>query len=94
MKPMVPPSAAVPASPNVPSLITATAHTLPEQVDALARARAFAVPLITDELLDSGEGKLAHADAVAAQGAELLLAGAPQLLPLKAHAAMRSGSMR
>ena len=66
MKPMVPPSAAVPASPNVPSLITATAHTLPEQVDALARARAFAVPLITDELLDSGEGKLAHADAVAA----------------------------
>ena len=66
MKPMVPSSAAAPASANVPSLIAATAHTLPEQVDALARARAFAVPLITDELLDSGEGKLAHADAVAA----------------------------
>lgn len=35
-------------------------------VHALARARAFAEPLIADELLDSGEGKLAHADAVAA----------------------------
>ena len=50
----------------VPQLIAATAHSLPEQVHALARARAFAEPLIADELLDSGEGKLAHADAVAA----------------------------
>ena len=66
MKPMAPSSVIAPASASVPSLIAATAHTLPEQVDALARARAFAVPLITDELLDSGEGKLAHADAVAA----------------------------
>lgn len=50
----------------VPQLIAATAHTLPEQVNALARARAFAEPLIASETLDSGENTLAHADAVAA----------------------------
>ena len=50
----------------VPQLIAATAHTLPEQVNALARARAFAEPLIASEALDSGENTLAHADAVAA----------------------------
>ena len=32
----------------------------------LEKARAFAVPLIADEVLDSGENTLAHADAVAA----------------------------
>ena len=50
----------------VPQLIAATAQTLPEQAHALVRARVFAEPLIADETLDSGEGKLAHADAVAA----------------------------
>lgn len=50
----------------VPQLIAATAHTLPEQVNALVRARAFAEPLIASEALDSGENTLAHADAVAA----------------------------
>ena len=50
----------------VPELITATAQTLPEQVNALARARAFAEPLIANEPLYSGECKFAHADAVAA----------------------------
>ncbi len=50
----------------VPELITATAHSLPEQAHALARARAFAQPLIADETMDSGENTLAHADAVAA----------------------------
>ena len=60
-----PPESLVVAA-SVPQLIKATAHTLPEQADALARARVFAEPLIADELLDSGEGKLAHADAVAA----------------------------
>lgn len=50
----------------VPQLIAATSQTLPEQVDALARARNFAEPLIAGELLDSGENTLAHADAVAA----------------------------
>ncbi len=50
----------------VPQLIAATAHTLPEQVNALARARAFAEPLLASETLDSGENTLAHADAVAA----------------------------
>jgi GTP pyrophosphokinase len=32
----------------------------------LARARAFAEPLIAGETLDTGENTLAHADAVAA----------------------------
>ncbi|HSV51604.1 MAG TPA: bifunctional (p)ppGpp synthetase/guanosine-3',5'-bis(diphosphate) 3'-pyrophosphohydrolase [Burkholderiaceae bacterium] len=50
----------------VPELIAATAQSLPEEPNALARARAFAEPLIAGELLDSGENTLAHADAVAA----------------------------
>ncbi len=56
-----------PHSPEaVPQLITATSQTLPEQADALMRARNFAEPLIAGEQLDSGENTLAHADAVAA----------------------------
>ena len=47
-------------------LIAATAHSLPEQAHALARARAFAEPLLANELLDTGENTLVHADAVAA----------------------------
>lgn len=47
-------------------LIAATAHSLPEQAHALARARAFAEPLLANEALDTGENTLAHADAVAA----------------------------
>lgn len=50
----------------VPELIAATEKGLPVQVDALARARAFAEPLISGETLDTGENTLAHADAVAA----------------------------
>jgi GTP pyrophosphokinase len=46
--------------------VTATADSLPEQPHALARARAFAEPLIACETLDTGENILAHADAVAA----------------------------
>ena len=38
----------------------------PFQTDALARARAFAEPLIATEQLDTGENTLAHADAVVA----------------------------
>ena len=49
----------------LPQLIAATSATLPEQVNALARARAFAEPLMACESLDSGENALAHADAVA-----------------------------
>ncbi|KQR51709.1 bifunctional (p)ppGpp synthetase/guanosine-3',5'-bis(diphosphate) 3'-pyrophosphohydrolase [Acidovorax sp. Leaf160] len=51
---------------GVPQLIAATAHALPEQADALARARAFAEPLLTGETLETGENTLEHADAVAA----------------------------
>jgi GTP pyrophosphokinase len=49
----------------VPELIAATEQALPQQADALARARAFAEPFIAAETLDTGENTLAHADAVA-----------------------------
>ncbi len=46
-------------------LIAATAHGLPEQPQALQRARAFAEPLIGTQTLDTGENVWAHAEAVA-----------------------------
>jgi GTP pyrophosphokinase len=46
-------------------LIAATAHGLPEQPQALQRARAFAEPLIGAQTLDTGENVWAHAEAVA-----------------------------
>jgi len=58
-------SSGVPQGANA-SIVTATADSLPEQPHALARARAFAEPLIACETLDTGENILAHADAVAA----------------------------
>jgi GTP pyrophosphokinase len=54
-----------PEAGQVPELIAATEQSLPVQVDALARARAFAEPFIAGETLDTGENTLAHADAVA-----------------------------
>ncbi len=51
-------------SPALP-VLTATASDLPGATDALARARAFAEPLLASESLDTGESVLAHADAVA-----------------------------
>lgn len=47
------------------AVITATTDSLPEQADALVRARAFAEPLLSQQILDTGENVLAHADAVA-----------------------------
>jgi GTP pyrophosphokinase len=47
-------------------LSAATADRTPVIENMLARARAFAEPLIADEKLDTGENTLAHADAVAA----------------------------
>jgi GTP pyrophosphokinase len=47
-------------------LSAATAERSPVMENMLARARAFAEPLIADEKLDTGENTLAHADAVAA----------------------------
>ncbi|WP_374523583.1 bifunctional (p)ppGpp synthetase/guanosine-3',5'-bis(diphosphate) 3'-pyrophosphohydrolase [Hydrogenophaga sp.] len=47
------------------AIVAATAASLPHQVNALARARAFAEPLLTCESLDTGENVFAHADAVA-----------------------------
>ena len=53
------------ASANSPSsIVAATSESLPEQPHPLARARAFAEPLIAGEMLDTGENTLAHADAV------------------------------
>jgi len=51
---------------TVPVLVAATAGAVPEQANALVRARAFAEPLIGSELLGTGENALEHADAVAA----------------------------
>jgi len=48
------------------TIVMATADSVPDQPHALARARAFAEPLIAGETLDTGENILAHADAVAA----------------------------
>jgi GTP pyrophosphokinase len=50
----------------VPELIAATEQALPQQANALARARSFAEPLLAGETLDTGENSLEHADAVAA----------------------------
>ena len=54
------------APPASAQIVTATASSLPDQPQALSRARAFAEPLIASETLDTGENILAHADAVAA----------------------------
>ncbi|MEZ0309635.1 MAG: bifunctional (p)ppGpp synthetase/guanosine-3',5'-bis(diphosphate) 3'-pyrophosphohydrolase [Ramlibacter sp.] len=51
---------------QLPELIAATEQAMPQQVNALARARAFAEPFIAAETLETGENTLAHADAVAA----------------------------
>ena len=47
-------------------ILAATASSMPDQPQALARARAFAEPLIATETLGTGENTLVHADAVAA----------------------------
>lgn len=48
-----------------PEVLAVAAQGLPDQVQALARARAFAEPLLVGEFLDTGENSLVHADAVA-----------------------------
>ncbi len=47
------------------AIVTATSLSLPQEAQALSRARAFAEPLLAYEQLDTGENILAHADAVA-----------------------------
>ncbi len=54
------------ATPSVSPLMAAATQSLPEQDQALQRARAFAEPLLASETLDTGENILAHAHAVAA----------------------------
>jgi len=53
-------------TPRHSAIVAATSDTLPQQAQALTRARAFAEPLLSSEQLDTGENILAHADAVAA----------------------------
>jgi GTP pyrophosphokinase len=48
------------------AIVAATSDSLPQQAQALTRARSFAEPLLACEQLDTGENILAHADAVAA----------------------------
>ena len=57
-------STELPAQSAAP-VLEATARSLPDEAGALARARAFAEPLLASETLDTGENVLAHADAVA-----------------------------
>lgn len=49
-----------------PLMLNATLQDLPDQPDALARARAFVEPLFSGASLDTGEDVLQHADGVAA----------------------------
>ena len=58
--------AVAPADEAATTLIAALAAAQPEVDGALARARAFAEPLLAGALLDTGEDVLAHADGVAA----------------------------
>ena len=60
------PTSSAAAQAGLSSIAAATADSLPEQPHALARARAFAEPLLASESLDTGENILAHADAMAA----------------------------
>ena len=57
-------SAELPGQSAAP-VLELTARGLPDDADALARARAFAEPLLASETLDTDENVLAHADAVA-----------------------------
>lgn len=57
-------STSVPPPPTS-AIVAATSDSLPQQAQALARARAFAEPLLASEQLDTGENILSHADAVA-----------------------------
>jgi GTP pyrophosphokinase len=50
-------------APHLPPVVLATSE-VSEQAETLAKARAFAEPLIAGETLDTGENILAHADAV------------------------------
>ena len=59
------PRAAGPVAVAPSAIVSATSESLPNQVQALTRARAFAEPLLACEQLDTGENILAHADAVA-----------------------------
>ncbi|NIM43625.1 MAG: RelA/SpoT family protein [Hydrogenophaga sp.] len=52
-------------APATAAIVAATAAGLPQQANALARARAFAEPLLEGECLDTGENTWAHAEAVA-----------------------------
>ncbi|HET9821844.1 MAG TPA: RelA/SpoT family protein [Burkholderiaceae bacterium] len=54
------------ASADAAPIVALAGHDQPEGGAALARARAFAEPLLSEHLLDTGENALAHADGVVA----------------------------
>ena len=52
-------------NPAAAAIVAATSAGLPQQANALARARAFAEPLLQSETLDTGENTWEHADCMA-----------------------------
>ncbi|MBT0569303.1 bifunctional (p)ppGpp synthetase/guanosine-3',5'-bis(diphosphate) 3'-pyrophosphohydrolase [Curvibacter sp. CHRR-16] len=66
MKSLYTDAVAVPDAGDVVDVINASAPAMPQESDALARARAFAEPLLSSETLGTGENTLAHADGAAA----------------------------
>ena len=69
-------------------LLAVAAQGLPEHVDALGRARAFAEPLLAGEQLDTGESTWLHAQAVAAILATM--GGSEAMQAAKKHGAVTS----
>ena len=61
-----PPAEAVPIVQLIDLQADAPSPEAPDEADTLARARAFAGPLLAGQALDTGEEALAHADGVAA----------------------------
>ncbi len=82
-------AADAPSSPLVAAAGDFAAAGDAQQADTLARARAFAQPLIAHEQLDTGENTLAHADAVASilqdMGATQAMQAASYLVYACAH---------
>ena len=82
-------AADAPSSPLVAAAGDFAATGDAQQADTLARARAFAQPLIAHEQLDTGENTLAHADAVASilqdMGATQAMQAASYLVYACAH---------
>ena len=60
------PASVLAAADAIPQLIAVTSEVAPEHVGSLERVRAFSIPLLSGEFLETGESTLEHADAVSA----------------------------